>query len=333
MDRIINEITLDFTQNISLASVNIKQGDDGGRLIRVYLKNNGVSVPVSTANGDTATLYASVNGMITADGTAVIINDTTNTVDILITSTLSAAAGREHCEIRITSGTGKIHTARFTILVGAASASADMPEVIKTADIIGRVGDAESDIDALDDRVTALEEGGSGGGGGSGEGTEELRDAVWHLQRFLIPAFIERILDVLLAGYTKVVKTAEARYNDGDQATYLYGMTASQLGKTFNPDEDLCFAFYQGVQNTRFSDEPYDAYSDKSMWAVCEKREYSDLFNATNFAYAVQEGNEHTAAHPEFANGVVFRLYNPDRLPYRADIRNVRMICYAKNVR
>ncbi len=157
MDRIINEITLDFTQNISLASVNIKQGDDGGRLIRVYLKNNGLSVPVSTANGDTATLYASVNGMITADGTAAIINDTTNTVDILITSTLSAAAGREYCEIRITSGTGKIHTARFTILVGAASASADMPEVVKTADILDLLDEAESEISLLTGRVSYLE--------------------------------------------------------------------------------------------------------------------------------------------------------------------------------
>lgn len=157
MNTIIHEIALDFTDNISRRTINVKQGDDGGRLVRVYLKSNGVDVPVSTANGDTASLYASIHGMITALGAPAIINDTTHTVDIPISSTLSAAPGREHCELRLKTGTGYVHTARFDLLVGAASASADMPEVVKTADILDLLDEAESKVLMLTARVRHLE--------------------------------------------------------------------------------------------------------------------------------------------------------------------------------
>lgn len=157
MNTIVHEIALDFTDNVSRRTINVKQGDDGGRLVRVYLKSNGVDVPVSTASGDTASLYASIHGMITALGAPAIINDSTHTVDIPISSTLSAAPGREHCELRLKTGTGYVHTARFDLLVGAASASADMPEVIKTADILDLLDEAESRIALLTEKVGYLE--------------------------------------------------------------------------------------------------------------------------------------------------------------------------------
>lgn len=155
MVKIYHDITLDFAESNSMKTVPIVQGDDEGRVLRVKFKNGGVDVPIGSTQGDAASLYASVRGTVTAMGTYCEIVDADHAVLIPITSTLSALAGVEHCEIRITSANGTIHSAEFDILVQALAATPDMPYVVETADIVGEIED-------LGDRVTALENSGGG---------------------------------------------------------------------------------------------------------------------------------------------------------------------------
>lgn len=149
MVTIYHDITLDFAENDSLITVPIVQGDDEGRVIRIKFKNGGVDVPIGSTQGDAASLYASVRGTVTAMGTYCEIVDADHAVLIPITSTLSALAGVEHCEIRITSANGTIHSAEFDILVQALAATPDMPYVVETADIVKDVSDVKAALGGL----------------------------------------------------------------------------------------------------------------------------------------------------------------------------------------
>lgn len=148
---IYHDITLDFAENDSLLTVPIVQGDNGGRAVRVSFTYNGVSVSVGSAGGDYAELFASVNGTATALGTYCPIIDTMwcGAVLIPITSALSAIAGKEHCEIRITSASGVVHTADFILDVQPIAATSDMPYVVETADIVKDVSDIRTALGGL----------------------------------------------------------------------------------------------------------------------------------------------------------------------------------------
>lgn len=142
MEKIYTDLTLDFRDNRSMQTVKIKQGDSsGGRVIRISLTNNGQSVSLNSAS-DTASLYAAVGKIATAVGQACTIDG--GKVCINVTENLAAAAGVEHCEIRIDSGGGRVHTAQFDILVGQSAVTDDMPEVVASADLIDRISEIEN---------------------------------------------------------------------------------------------------------------------------------------------------------------------------------------------
>lgn len=147
MDIIATPLSLDFNTNDSLKTVCIQQGDNGGRVINVKLYNGGERVSISSGSGDSALLLASINGIVTALGTPLSI--TNNMVNIPITSALSSIAGREHCEIRLYTTNGTVHTAEFDLLVGKAAADSSMPHVIETADIIDDINDIQNALGGL----------------------------------------------------------------------------------------------------------------------------------------------------------------------------------------
>lgn len=133
MQKITADLELDFQQNNSGKTLCIQQGDkDGGRIIRVKLFNNGVITNLSGSD-NTAELDASVNGIITAAGVSLDVDHETNIISIPITSALSAIPGEEKCIIRVRSGYGTVHSARFTLLVGEAAVTNDMPVAVETA--------------------------------------------------------------------------------------------------------------------------------------------------------------------------------------------------------
>lgn len=149
MNVIIADLALDFCESESRKSVFVKQGDsEGSRLVRIRLFNNGV--PVALSASDTAELYASINGVATATGEECDIEN--NKILVFLDSNVTAIAGREHCEVRIsTPVTGEtrrhIYTARFDLVVGAAAVTDDTPEYIASATIFDR-------LDALEQAVS-----------------------------------------------------------------------------------------------------------------------------------------------------------------------------------
>lgn len=138
MDIVYHDIDLDFSDNDSMVSVRIKQNDDRGRVIRVKCYNNGIPYDVSAS---LPTLYASTDGVITAMDMLLSI-DTQGRVIVPITAAISAIAGVGHCEIRFNTNVGSsaelgiVHSARFNLLIGAASADSSMPVVVPTSNVI-----------------------------------------------------------------------------------------------------------------------------------------------------------------------------------------------------
>lgn len=132
MQKITSDLLLDFQHNNSGKIVCIQQGDaEGGRVISVKLYNNGVAVNLSDS-GDTAKLYASTEGIVTVDGDSLDIDHSTSVISVPITEALSAIAGEEKCVIRITSSSGVVNSARFSLLVGPSPVSEGMATVDTT---------------------------------------------------------------------------------------------------------------------------------------------------------------------------------------------------------
>ncbi len=143
MEKIITAISLDFVQNRSLTTVNVKQYDNL-RQIKISLFNNGNSVAVS-AETDTAEINASIGKIITAATQVCEIKD--NCVLVSITDSMTAFAGDERCEIRITNSKGKVSTATFNIKVEPSTVQLDMSQLVKTADIVKKVDTLSQKID------------------------------------------------------------------------------------------------------------------------------------------------------------------------------------------
>ena len=142
MQKIYVDIKLDFSDNESFVCVRAKQNESSGRIIRAALYYNGERINIDSTSGDTATVHASVGGVITVSSRAVTFYD--NMVIIPITEELSALAGNERCEIRIkNSDNTAIRTAVFYISVGKNAAASDLPEIISTDDLSERVDELE----------------------------------------------------------------------------------------------------------------------------------------------------------------------------------------------
>lgn len=149
MNVIIADLNLDFCENESRKCVFVKQGDsEGSRLVRIRLFNNGV--PVTLSSSDTAEFFAGINGVATATGEECDIEN--SKILVFLGSNVTAIAGREHCEVRIstpvTSTTRRhIYTARFDLIVGAAAVTDDTPEYIASATIFDRLDALEQAVD------------------------------------------------------------------------------------------------------------------------------------------------------------------------------------------
>lgn len=146
MERIISTLNLDFTDNDSLLTVNVMQGDALGRTLKLQLYSGGVRVNVGS--GDTATLNASTNGvLVEGDLTCQIVE---NAVYVPVTANLTSVAGICRCVVKIVSSLGTIHTARFNLNVGSKPGANGEPEVIATSPLIDRISAIESSyVDSL----------------------------------------------------------------------------------------------------------------------------------------------------------------------------------------
>ena len=155
MDKIYSDIYIDFDRNRLLSTVNVKQFEDRGRWIRIHLLKNGE--PMELLGNETLSLSASVDNIVTAFETP----GNKNKIEFPVASFLTEIAGREHCELKIVSTSGSdvktAYTATFDLLVEKSVATSESEKVLKTTDLAKVLQDHE-------DRITALEENGSGGG-------------------------------------------------------------------------------------------------------------------------------------------------------------------------
>ncbi len=142
MDKIITTLALDYIQNRSLQTVNVKQYDDQARQIKIKLYDNGKAVTV-TSGVDTALLYASINNTATAVGDECTIKD--NAVIVTITAAMTAVAGVSKCEVRITSSSGQVSTATFCLSVEPSAVTSDTPKIVSSADIFNRLSDFDKE--------------------------------------------------------------------------------------------------------------------------------------------------------------------------------------------
>lgn len=155
MDNIEHVLSLDFSKNKTIDVVNVKQFEQNTRTIRLYLNYNGQPVTLDPAV-DTATINASVNGVVTT------FNENCEVyahyVDVNLLPSLTILSGDELCEVKIShssNGTDYIiYTATFHINVEPSTATSLNPQVLSTTELAAT-------ITSLDNRMTALEGGSS----------------------------------------------------------------------------------------------------------------------------------------------------------------------------
>ena len=155
MNTVTAYLDLDFCESESMRAVHVKQGDSGGlRQIRLSLYSN--RQRVTFAETDTAQLYASINSIatVTGDECTIMANDD---IIVPITEDMTKIAGVEHCELRITTASGKrIHTARFDLIVGAAVINGDTPGYLPSTSVLDQIAQLREDLDALTEQVNDI---------------------------------------------------------------------------------------------------------------------------------------------------------------------------------
>lgn len=171
MDIIYTDLELDFTQNRSLKSVKVKQFDNGGKAIRLYLYNNGQAVTLN-ATSDSVVINASVNKAVTAyDQPCSFYNvsgGVAKAIEIPITENLTSLSGVEECEIKITDSTGDTaYTATFEILVEKSTATSESEFVLKTIELAKVLADLDERVTSNTENIEDLLSGGGGGGSSS----------------------------------------------------------------------------------------------------------------------------------------------------------------------
>lgn len=158
-------LTLDFREGRALKAVHLMQGDNhGSKAIYLSLTNGGDPVEISSSS-DTAVLQAGTDDLILiTDQNCTITN---NMVKVNASAALTAVAGTVHCTVELSSGNGTAHTALFDIIVHRSPIDDSKPAIVSTSTIFSR-------LDDLDDRVTALEQGGGSFSVSSNVGVAEV---------------------------------------------------------------------------------------------------------------------------------------------------------------
>lgn len=131
MQTITHEIALDFTENRSLITVPAVQDDRSGRVIDISLYHNGERVNVTSS--DNVTLTAYMDNIAIEDELPLTVVD--NKIHVPLVRGLTQVAGVEHCIVKISSGNGIVHTARFDIDVEK-SVIDESYDIIKGSDMM-----------------------------------------------------------------------------------------------------------------------------------------------------------------------------------------------------
>lgn len=143
MERIYTTLQLDFNNNKSLQTVDVAQGDDKGRVIELRLYDNGERTTL--LGTDTATLDASINGVIIAEGVSCNVDAQNNVIYVIITDDITAIPGIAHCMVKIKNASNDIlHTARFDLNIEPNPAEDGITGVLPASSIVSRLETIEN---------------------------------------------------------------------------------------------------------------------------------------------------------------------------------------------
>lgn len=156
MDRIYCDLELDFSENKSLEVIKVKQFENQGKYIRLYLYDNGTEFSLSGT--ETAVINASVDGTVTTYEESCIVTAEKNYIDIPLYSSLTTLAGNEHCEVKITSSNNIIYTATFILDVEPSVATSESAAVLKTTELAATLSGLDSRVTAVENDSTDVEE-------------------------------------------------------------------------------------------------------------------------------------------------------------------------------
>lgn len=156
MDRIYCDLELDFSENKSLEVIKVKQFENQGKYIRLYLYDNGTEFSLSGT--ETAVINASVDGTVTTYEESCIVTAEKNYIYIPLYSSLTTLAGNEHCEVKITSSNNIIYTATFILDVEPSVATSESAAVLKTTELAATLSGLDSRVTVLENDSTDVEE-------------------------------------------------------------------------------------------------------------------------------------------------------------------------------
>lgn len=170
MQVIITEIALDFQKARYDNIVPLTRSDSGGKAIIAELYSAGQRVQIDSTS-DTATLMAATDHAQVVTSQSCTIVD--NKVVIDVTSALTSCSGIVHCVLRIVSGNGTAHSARFDIYVHSLPTDS-LPTVVVTEQLTDLISQLQSTVDSyegafteIDSEIEALWEAVDQGGGQS----------------------------------------------------------------------------------------------------------------------------------------------------------------------
>lgn len=149
------DVPLDFCENRKLQAIKLKQFEDQGRTLRVFLYSNGRALTLGGL--EQVHLNASVGGTVTAYELACQISDDGTYIEVPLHRRLTEIAGLEQCELKITNPQGMvIFTATFGLDIAPSVASTGSPAVLKTTELARALKAIEKRLDELESGISGV---------------------------------------------------------------------------------------------------------------------------------------------------------------------------------
>ena len=187
-------LDIDVNQNRTLERINVKQFENGSRIIRIFLYDNGEQVELGTSpinsTIDTdgvnhiAYLNASVDGTVTEyERQCSISNDV---IEVPVNSNLTTLSGFEHCEVKILGKNSRVlYTATFYLNVEPSVATTDSAAVLKTTELASTLSSLDARVTTNEEDIAELQSSGGGGGGSSTEVLEKLGESEYTTEEYI----------------------------------------------------------------------------------------------------------------------------------------------------
>lgn len=108
-------LTLDLKDSQSFDTLILHRGDSNSRIIEIELTDN--HAPVTLTSGMSATINASTNGIVVADGEKATVDTANNIISFIVTDNMTSLPGQSKISITVTEGESVITAQTFRAIV------------------------------------------------------------------------------------------------------------------------------------------------------------------------------------------------------------------------